>query len=187
MGHKCKVRPSAATPPGPLAHTLSAPRVNVCEWRASPPAEMCSHSLSRQELKRKLESADDSDLVMEQGKATIKSVKKELRLLQKAEEEQNQGESARATAAPSRPQTALHGPLHPTLTTQVSRRWSRSSARRTTRPYARSRSARAATLRRCKATTETTTSSAPTSEKTSALFPDSLPDEEAWRESVGLR
>ena len=72
-----------------------------------------SHSLSRQELKRKLESADDSDLVMEQGKATIKSVKKELRLLQKAEEEQNQGESARATAAPSRPQTAPHGPRPP--------------------------------------------------------------------------
>ena len=135
MGHKCKVRPSAATPPGPLAHTLSAPRVNVCVWRASPPAEVVrSHSLSRQELKRKLESADDSDLVMEQGKATIKSVKKELRLLQKAEEEQNQGESARATAAPSRPQTAPHGPLRPTPTTQVSRRWSRSSARRTTRP-----------------------------------------------------
>ena len=97
MGHKCKVRPSAATPPGPLAHTLSAPRVNVCEWRASPPAEVVrSHSLSRQELKRKLESADDSDVVMEQGKATIKSVKKELRLLQKAEEEQNQGEGARS-------------------------------------------------------------------------------------------
>lgn len=45
------------------------------------------------ELKRKLESAEDSDIV-EQGKATLKSVKKELRLLQKAEEEQGQGESA---------------------------------------------------------------------------------------------
>ena len=116
MGHKCKVRPSAATPPGPLAHTLSAPRVNVCVWRASPPAEVVrSHSLSRQELKRKLESADDSDVVMEQGKATIKSVKKELRLLQKAEEEQNQGESARATA-PAVPKpllTAHSAPLPP--------------------------------------------------------------------------
>ena len=48
---------------------------------------------SRQELKRKLESAEDSDIV-EQGKMTLKSVKKELRLLQKAEEEHDQGESA---------------------------------------------------------------------------------------------
>eukprot|EP00321_Phaeocystis_globosa_P017807 CAMPEP_0118847054 /NCGR_PEP_ID=MMETSP1162-20130426/92773_1 /TAXON_ID=33656 /ORGANISM="Phaeocystis Sp, Strain CCMP2710" /LENGTH=167 /DNA_ID=CAMNT_0006779245 /DNA_START=402 /DNA_END=906 /DNA_ORIENTATION=- len=45
------------------------------------------------ELKRKLEAAEDSDIV-EQGKATLKSVKKELRLLQKAEEEHDQGESA---------------------------------------------------------------------------------------------
>ena len=39
---------------------------------------------------------------------------------------------------------------------------------------------------RCKATAETTTSSAPTSEKTSALFPDSLPDEEARLEAPAL-
>ena len=50
----------------------------------------------RQELKRKLEAAEDSDIV-EQGKATLKSVKKELRLLQKAEEEHDQGESARSS------------------------------------------------------------------------------------------
>ena len=49
-----------------------------------------------QELKRKLEAAEDSDIV-EQGKATLKSVKKELRLLQKAEEEHDQGESARSS------------------------------------------------------------------------------------------
>ena len=49
-----------------------------------------------QELKRKLEAAEDSDIV-EQGKATLKSVKKELRLLQKAEEEHDQGESARCS------------------------------------------------------------------------------------------
>ena len=50
----------------------------------------------RQELKRKLEAVEDSDIV-EQGKATLKSVKKELRLLQKAEEEHDQGESARSS------------------------------------------------------------------------------------------
>ena len=58
------------------------------------------HTVSGQELKRKLESAEDSDVV-EQGKATIKSVKKELRLLQKAEEDAASNESARYT------------PLHP--------------------------------------------------------------------------
>ena len=36
--------------------------------------------------------------MIEQGKLTIKAVKKELRMLQKAEEEQNQGESARSPA-----------------------------------------------------------------------------------------
>ena len=50
----------------------------------------------RQELKRKLEAAEDSDIV-EQGKATLKSVKKELRLLQKAEEEHDQSESAHSS------------------------------------------------------------------------------------------
>ena len=60
--------------------------------RCAPSAQ--SSTLCRQELKRKLESAEDSDIV-EQGKATIKSVKKELRLLQKAEEDAASNESAR--------------------------------------------------------------------------------------------
>ena len=77
---------------------------------------------SRQELKRKLESAEDSDIV-EQGKMTLKSVKKELRLLQKAEEEQNQGEGARSLPPPvhlapathTRPGSSrsVHHPTHP--------------------------------------------------------------------------
>ena len=70
------------------------PHLNLREvW--SPQCAQCPTPLSRQELKRKLESAEDSDIV-EQGKVTLKSVKKELRLLQKAEEEQNQGEGARS-------------------------------------------------------------------------------------------
>ena len=67
--------------------------LTFCGRCGAPSAPSAPHHC-RQELKRKLESAEDSDIV-EQGKATLKSVKKELRLLQKAEEEQGQGESAR--------------------------------------------------------------------------------------------
>ena len=103
MGHKCKVRGRrtrpVSSPPHPRFRSLTSccrvcPHLNLREvW--SPQCAQCPTPLSRQELKRKLESAEDSDIV-EQGKVTLKSVKKELRLLQKAEEEQNQGEGARS-------------------------------------------------------------------------------------------
>ena len=103
MGHKCKVRGRrtrpVSSPPHPRFRGLTSccrvcPHLNLREvW--SPQCAQCPTPLSRQELKRKLESAEDSDIV-EQGKVTLKSVKKELRLLQKAEEEQNQGEGARS-------------------------------------------------------------------------------------------
>ena len=75
-------------PPG-LHSAPSTPSV-----QRAVPVHHTSHC--RQELKRKLEAAEDSDIV-ELGKATLKSVKKELRLLQKAEEEHDQGESARSS------------------------------------------------------------------------------------------
>ena len=79
-------------------HPASSLRVepHLLLQRCAPSAQ--SSTLYRQELKRKLESAEDSDVV-EQGKATIKSVKKELRLLQKAEEDAASNESARYPTA----------------------------------------------------------------------------------------
>ena len=104
MRHKCKVRgprtrdPLSLPVPAPAATSCCrvCPHLNhltFCGRCVAPSAPSAPHHC-RQELKRKLESAEDSDIV-EQGKATLKSVKKELRLLQKAEEEQGQGESAR--------------------------------------------------------------------------------------------
>ena len=132
-------RPSTLSHAGTLPTRLrvkSASRASpVLLQRCAPSAQ--SSTLYRQELKRKLESAEDSDIV-EQGKATIKSVKKELRLLQKAEEDAASNESARYTplhpsAAPTPmiPKRSPHGP-HPQPSPAVpmpqvrSRPWSRS-------------------------------------------------------------
>ena len=119
------------SPPVPAPAATSCCRVcphlnhlTFCGRCGAPSARSAPHHC-RQELKRKLESAEDSDIV-EQGKATLKSVKKELRLLQKAEEEQGQGESARPLpqhlaptpvlqnrAAPLTTRTSSHGRHHP--------------------------------------------------------------------------
>ena len=127
--------------------------------------------LSRQELKRKLESAEDSDIV-EQGKVTLKSVKKELRLLQKAEEEQNQGEGARSPPlcillplpTPVLLTRSVHQSPYAPTPQALSRPWSRGWARRTTRRWARSRNARS-TLSRSSATETTRSSPPPASDK----------------------
>jgi hypothetical protein len=114
-------------PPVPAVHPgLHSARHLQCSQCPKCPAWLPSPYTAlhcRQELKRKLETAEDSDIV-EQGKATLKSIKKELRLLQKAEEEHDQGESERSLplcslqpACPSphltrwRPTTLL--PAHP--------------------------------------------------------------------------
>ena len=86
-------------PPVPAVHPgLHSARHLQCSQCPKCPAWLPSPYTAlhcRQELKRKLEAAEDSDIV-EQGKATLKSIKKELRLLQKAEEEHDQGESERS-------------------------------------------------------------------------------------------
>ena len=86
MRHKCKVRgprtrgPLSLPVPAPAATSCCrvCPHLNhltFCGRCVAPSAPSAPHHC-RQELKRKLESAEDSDIV-EQGKATLKSVKKE--------------------------------------------------------------------------------------------------------------
>ena len=179
MGHKCKVRGRrtrpVSSPPHPRFRGLTSccrvcPHLNLREvW--SPQCAQCPTPLSRQELKRKLESAEDSDIV-EQGKVTLKSVKKELRLLQKAEEEQNQGEGARSPPlcillplpTPVLLTRSVHQSPYAPTPQALSRPWSRGWARRTTRRWARSRSARS-TLSRSSATETTRSSPPPASDK----------------------
>ena len=75
MGHKCKVRsprPSRRDSPHP-ASTFA--KSHLLLQRCAPSAQ--SSTLYRQELKRKLESAEDSDIV-EQGRAIINGGPSEL-------------------------------------------------------------------------------------------------------------